>query len=327
MQEARNQASVRIGSLVALVILLAGCSQPTPSPTPVTEPLGMTLASAPVDAQVYISSTRGCLQSVCGGGRFADTLYTAPDNASVRGISIDVGAVQRLDQTLTWRMTCDDDDRGGDDGPCHRPLAQGQAKLPTHIEVADLNLTPGTIVLFSLTMPPAVTPFVDTFLTIAYGSSHVTGSALLASNGSAPPPIRTELLPVSFDGQSGPCYLVEPNCTQWPGGTQFDVRGNGSFVGGDLTMTWTSTTPLDSTLRLTLDPTGCPDCDLVQVQGTSPLVLHAAGVRLGTTATIEVYHGDPTGLDPTGFVFVYTGTRTPVHIEGTLVVKLDAPEG
>lgn len=310
--------NVRLFAVAALVALLAGCSSPPaavaevpPAPEPVLE-------DTAVEAVVYLRTPPGCTVAVCYVGGAPTVVYESKDDESIRTISLTVEAVPGEDRPVSWRLSCQGP--GDEDPGCLRALASGQDPLPVGIEVAGLNLTPGTVLLLELIQPPTATPAADSFLGILLGGSRVhgfVGSVLLAGIV-RPEPVAVA---VSFDGNSGPCFLVDAGCTRWPGGAGHAVKVEGTVVGVNLTMTWDSLSPADSTLQLWVGGPCDPSCpNPAQVSGPSPLVLHAEGLRISNGVSIAVYHGDPTGSDPTGFIFVYTGTRTPVHVEGVLWV-------
>ena len=166
---------MRVVLAVLAVAALAGCLQPAPAPTAalVAPPPELPSWSDSIDQYVYAGSAPGCLQGVCSGGSGPIEVYEAPENASVRAFRLDLGALQNYDQPVIWKVSCRD---GNDEGPCVRALAQGQDKLPLHVERAGLNLTGGAKLLVTITEGRTVAPFVDSFAAILHGSSHATGT-------------------------------------------------------------------------------------------------------------------------------------------------------
>lgn len=164
-------------------LLLAGCTQPLPVPAAAALPAPTPTPDA-VDSYVYASSAVGCFHGVCSGGAYPVEVYAAPDNASVQSLSIDVGAIDNYDQPVTWKLRCKDDN---DTGPCVRALAEGQDKLPLHLERAGLHLDGGAKLSLSLTVASTTpVPIADGLLSFLYGSSHVTGQVLLLPVPDAP---------------------------------------------------------------------------------------------------------------------------------------------
>lgn len=311
----------------AALLVLAGCSEPASPSQPAASPTpALVLGNETLDVLVPVGTNPGCTQVVCSGGSFPRVLFEASANASIRALDLEIGAVQAEDRPVTWKLTCqalEDEDPG-----CIRALAGGRDPLPHRVTVAPLNLTPGTTLLLELVVPPTVTPVVDQAVTIVNGQSRVTGTVQVATvgNGSAPVEVPKVTVPVSFDGHSGPCDLVSPGCTHWPGGTESVHEVPGTVVAVNVTMTWTSLSPLDEVLELYVGPAFCtgPCPEPQRVQGRSPLVVDLPALKLPDEVRFAVYHADPTGADPTGFAFVYTGTRTPVHVEGTVTYEPEA---
>jgi hypothetical protein len=318
-----------VAALVVAAVGLGGCAG-ADELEPLQElvaPPAPVLESESFSAQVYVSAHGGCTVIVCSGGSFPSLIYTSAEDASVQAVRFDIAAIPYEDRPVEWKLTCvaeDDEDPG-----CLRPLGHGQEPLPAHVEAAALNLTPGTELWLEVVIPTIASPMVDSFL-ILVGDTDVEGAVDLAlvGNASDAPDRILETVPVSFDGNSGPCYLVEPYCTGWPGGTRFPLEMIGTIVAVNLTMTWTSLSVADEILALEVGQfVGCTSCGQPRIEGPSPLVLDQGGLELEDPYTdVMVAHGDPTGLDPLGYTFEYTGTRTPVHVEGTVTFELDPDE-
>jgi len=314
---------MRLAVAVVLAGLLAGCSARPAAPTPhhdaQTGPPSATRAAIDAYVEVY---PWGCGPVSCWGNS-TNTLFQAADNQSIKAVSLDV-ATSQMDSAFRWALAChttDDDDR------CARPLATGRDAPPFHVDASGLDLPTGALLLFWIARD---TPDPLLGIPIAFlGANHVTGNVTLAEE----PRSTFDLVevPVSLDGQSGPCALfVDPDCTGVPGGTQKTLSGiHGTVVAANLTMTWTSLTPADRVLRFVLYPARCVgSCPRpAEAHGPSPLQLTNASMYFERGVTVAVFQGDPTGADSTGIAFEFAGTRTPVHLEGDLTVRLDRGEG
>jgi predicted small lipoprotein YifL len=306
-------------ALLAVAAALAGCAAKGPAEPPVAAaPPPPEARQETFQAHAYVGTAPGCTVSVCSGGRFPDEVYTVPDDANLTALHLEFGAVSGLDEAVSWKVWCESDA----DGACLRAFGHGHDKLPLTLDLP-ADAPAGAQVLLELVAPrmtPA--PIADTLVSLAWGQSHVDGAATLLANASAPHAPPRLAVNVSVDGHSGPCLLLaEANCSQWPGGTPFYYGSadlGGSVVGLDLTMTWTSTSPLDQ--ELVLDARAvcgntCPDS--VSTKGTSPLHLVATGVSMPDGLVL-----DPSNADAV-FGRSFAGTRTPLHIEGVLWVQPD----
>jgi hypothetical protein len=175
----------KAAAVAALLVamLLAGCAEapaPPPVPAPAVDPV---IEQETFEAQVYVTAHGGCTGGVCSGGSYPSVIYQASEDASIRSIAFDIAKLDYEDRPVEWKLTCvapDDEDPG-----CLRPLAHGQEPLPAHVEVTMLHLTPETELWLEVTVPPIVTPIVDTFATILMGDAQVSGTLHLLMVGNA----------------------------------------------------------------------------------------------------------------------------------------------
>jgi hypothetical protein len=315
------------GVLAGLVVLaLSGCSSPPPAEAPLELPADPpVVGEQPFESSAYPRPPPGCAQVTCWAGAEPDDVYVVPTNASATALAMDVSATTAYAGTVRWKVTC----RGilDEEPACLRPLASGEEPLPFHVDLPGLALPPKTVVLLEL-MVPGTAPVADGFTTLVYGSSRVTGTAALEWLAEADVP-RPALVAqaITMDGHSGPCNLVEEYCTSWPGGSELEVKVDGSVAEVVANLTWDSTGPLDEVLELLVAPlygtcgNTCPAP--VSVRGTSPLQVALVDAAFPGGVRLRVYHSDPAAVDPTGYAFLYVGTRTPVHLEGALRYHAD----
>jgi hypothetical protein len=300
-------------AFLAILILLAGCAGPAPLPIEPSPPV--LVERLPIDEQIYFAEKPGCQVVRCTLEVPPRLVLQAPDDGSIVGLRINIGNASGVDGPVEWKLSCMAIVPSDEDG-CHRALARGRDVLPKQVDVTGIQLPPGAEILLSLVVPQDGVPLVFGLLR---DPSHVTGTAEFIRVEGAES-LTVQVVDVSFDGHAGPCTVEEKDCPKSPGGSEFSIDSlDGTVIRANLTMTWISTSDLDQELTLRLSAYCGSTCPRAVLQnGTSPLALEAGGLRFRDELRIAVSDDEP---DATGYnVLEFVGTRTPVHIEGTLLV-------
>lgn len=317
---------MRVPSAVVVLLLLAGCSGPPAPPAEPAVPDPPEVRLTEIDASVRIAVPEGCNPAFCYMAGSPTLLHAVAMDETATALVLDLGAAGRSDSPVDWEVSCKAPD--DEDPACLRVLGRGRDLLPLHLEFLGLQLPPGTLVSLLLAAPSVGDPVADMALQPAWGQSHVTGRVdSVALSPESASPFEFIEMPVAWEGDSGPCaFFVDPECVTTPGAYYPWQNLEGSVVAANLTLTWVSTTPADEVFQLSLRGRCEPSCPKgVVVEGRSPLRIEAEGLDLGDDPYAMIYHSDPTGLEPTGFVFLYTGTKTPFLLEGTLTLRALPP--